>query len=83
MTDLTRDDLIKLLAPPKPEDMINTIHGPMKAKDLTRKVIEFENDHELTYAIEYWLEGESKPVHRSVHVQLKTGTEAKAAIASL
>ena len=59
-----------------PFEIVHTIHGDMKVGDLERKTIEFENDNELTYAIEYHLDSEM--VHRSVHIQLKEGSEAAA-----
>lgn len=33
----------------------------------------FENENEKTTWIEYWMNGISFPVHRSVHVHLKQG----------
>lgn len=48
---------------------INTIHGMMEESKLERKVDVFEDDNELTHAIEYHFEGEL--VRRDVHVQLK------------
>lgn len=50
-------------------EMVTTIHGPMPATALERRDVEFEDDNELTKAVEYWLGGEC--VHRSVHVHLK------------
>ena len=73
-------DLEKLLAVPQPNDLITTTKGLMKAEDLTRKVIDFEDDNELTYNIQYWI-GEEM-VHESVHIQLKPGVAAASVAAS-
>ncbi len=54
--------------------MITTTKGMMEADDLERKDTVFEDDNELTQAIEYYLDGEL--VHRSVHVQLKRHVSA-------
>ena len=60
---------------------IETSQGIMSKSKLDRKVIPFEDDNELTYAIEYYLKGTDKKIHRSVHIQLKTNVVAGPAIA--
>ncbi len=67
-------------------EIVNTINGEMSKHDLVRKVVKFEDDNELTYAIEYRLKGDNddaKPVHRSVHVQLKKNVTSEAVAAML
>lgn len=67
-------------------EIVTTINGPTKTSELVRKVIEFENDNELTYAIEYRLKGDpddAAPVHRSVHVQLKKNVSSEAVAADM
>ena len=61
-----------------PEEITTTL-GMMKTTYLDRKVIEFEDDNELTYAIEYRLKSDpdGRIVHRSVHVQLKRNVIAE------
>ena len=71
-------DLKELLAVKDPDTMITTTKGLMRVGDLERRVTEIENDNELTYVIEYF---EKPPIHRSVHVQLKKGTEAEGKLA--
>ena len=81
--DMTPDKLRHLLTD-EPE-IVNTVHGPMNKNELIRKVVEFEDDNELTYAIEYRLKDaldDAKPVHRSVHVQLKKNVFAESVVAA-
>ena len=73
-------DLVEKLSEKHPDTMITTTKGMMRVGDLVREVNEFENNNELTYAIEYW-DGKEL-VHRSVHVQLKEGNEAESVAAS-
>lgn len=68
-------DLKELLAVKQPNTLITTTKGLMKVGDLTRKVVEFEDNNELTYNIQYWLDDEM--VHESVHIQLKEGVDAE------
>lgn len=63
---------------------ISTNKGIMRKEFLDRKVVSFEDDNELTHAIEYRLKdgpvdenGECELVHRSVHVQLKKNVAAE------
>ena len=49
--------------------VVDTIYGPMDEALLEKKEDGFENDHERTSSVEYWLSGEL--VHRSAHVHLK------------
>jgi len=49
--------------------MITTTKGMMDETLLEKKIVTFEDENELTQAIEYYDDGEL--VHRSVHVQLK------------
>lgn len=73
-------DLEELLAIKDPDAMITTTKGMMRVGDLDRSVIEFEDDHELTYVIEYRKDKEL--VHRSAHVQLKYGNSAESETSS-
>jgi len=74
-------DLKKELKTPDPDDLITTTKGLIRAGDLERRVMQFENQEHLTYAIEYW-DGGEKEIHRSVHVQLKHSTAASSIAAS-
>lgn len=56
---------------------IFTTKGVMPKSELNREVTCFENDNELTYAIEYCLKSTNEIVKRSVHVQLKTSVSAE------
>jgi len=49
--------------------MITTTKGPMDEALLEKKIVTFEDENELTQAVEYY-DG-TELVHRSVHVQLK------------
>lgn len=71
-------DLKEILAVKDPDTMITTTKGMVRVGDLERRVTEIENDNELTYVIEYF---EKPPIHRSVHVQLKEGSQAEGTIA--
>lgn len=51
--------------------LVNTTHGPMDEALLIKKTGFTESDDDRTEWIEYWLEGEPEPVHRSVHITLK------------
>jgi len=73
-------DLKQVLAVKEPDTMISTTKGLMRVGDLNRSISEFEDDNELTYAIEY-REGEEL-VHRSVHIQLKQSKAAESVAAS-
>lgn len=52
--------------------MVTTIYGEMDEALLLKKEGVFEDDHERTSWIEYYLEEEL--VHRSAHVSLKEGS---------
>jgi len=56
--------------------MITTTKGMMEADTLRRNVETFEDDNELTQAVEYY-DGDEL-VHRSVHVQLKESISCEA-----
>ena len=61
---------------------VTTTKGDMDVSLLDREVIVFEDENELTHAIEYRLkteEGEERAevIHRSVHVQLKRNVIAE------
>ena len=56
--------------------MITTTKGMMEADTLRRNVETFEDDNELTQAVEYY-DGDEL-VHRSVHVQLKESIACEA-----
>lgn len=59
---------------------IDNPKGLMDESKLDKKIIVFEDDNELTHAIEYRLDGEL--VHRSVHVQLKRNVVAESIAAA-
>ena len=60
--------------------LIPTTHGPMDDSLLTKKTGFIDNENERTSWIEYWLEGEPAPVHRSVHIALKKNINADAVV---
>jgi hypothetical protein len=51
--------------------IVTTTKGDMDESLLEKREGSLDNDIEFTTWVEYWLEGEL--VHRSVHVNLKTG----------
>lgn len=55
---------------------IFTTKGIMPKSELNREVTCFEDDNELTYAIEYCLKSTNELVKRSVHIQLKKNVSA-------
>ena len=47
------NDIEKLLTAPEPTDLITTTKGNIMASKLKRVVDEFEDENELTHAVEY------------------------------
>lgn len=77
---VSEDDLVKFYEGGDLKE-IYTAKGIMPKSELDRKVVPFEDDNELTYAIEYCLKGTDEIVRRSVHVQLKKNVVAESAAA--
>jgi len=57
--------------------LIPTTKGLMDEAMLVKKTGGVDDENEHTTWVEYWLDGEPKPVHRSVHVTLKKNINAE------
>jgi len=81
----TPDELRHLLT--HEPDIVTTTLGDMPKEQLVREVIEFEDDNELTYAIEYRLKTDNgalgEIVKRSVHIQLKRNVTSEGVAAMM
>lgn len=59
-----------------PDDIVDTAIGPMRVGDMTKRLSDWDNDHECGCAREFWYKGQM--VKRDVSIQLKVpGVEGK------